>query len=109
MSGNETHPDVLVLDISMPDLDGIAVVKKIKPRYPDLRILILTVHEDEALLREAIRAALRATFSSGPRRPSWSRPSGSSCGATYTWTRQCCGPCSWKRKASGLSSSPLNP
>jgi len=56
MSGNETHPDVLVLDISLPDLDGIAVVKKIKPRYPDLRILILTVHEDEALLREAIRA-----------------------------------------------------
>jgi len=52
----KTHPDVLVLDISMPDLDGIAVVKKVKPRYPDLRILILTVHEDEALLREAIRA-----------------------------------------------------
>ncbi len=50
------RPDVLVLDISMPDLDGIRVVRAIKPQYPDLRILILTVHEDEALLREAIRA-----------------------------------------------------
>lgn len=52
----KTRPDILLLDISMPDLDGIAVTKRLKPQYPDLRILILTVHEDEALLREAIRA-----------------------------------------------------
>ncbi|OGO66880.1 MAG: hypothetical protein A2Z49_08460 [Chloroflexi bacterium RBG_19FT_COMBO_56_12] len=52
----KTHPDILVLDLSMPDLDGIAVTKQIKPQYPDLRILFLTVHEDEALLREAIKA-----------------------------------------------------
>ncbi|MCX7856041.1 MAG: response regulator transcription factor [Anaerolineae bacterium] len=52
----KSRPDILLLDISMPDLDGIAVTKKLKPQYPDLRILILTVHEDEALLREAIRA-----------------------------------------------------
>ncbi len=52
----KTCPDVLLLDISMPDLDGIAVTRRLKPRYPGLHILILTVHEDEALLREAIRA-----------------------------------------------------
>lgn len=52
----KTHPDILLLDISMPDLDGIAVTKRLKPQHPNLRILILTVHEDEALLREAIRA-----------------------------------------------------
>jgi two-component system, NarL family, response regulator NreC len=50
------QPDVLVLDLSMPDLDGIAVTKKIKSQFPDLYILILTVHEDEALLREALKA-----------------------------------------------------
>ena len=49
-------PDVLVLDLSMPDLDGIAVTKKLKPQFPDLRILILTLHEDEALLRAALKA-----------------------------------------------------
>jgi two-component system response regulator NreC len=49
-------PDILLLDLSMPDLDGIAVTKKIRPRFPDLRILILTIHEDQAMLREAIRA-----------------------------------------------------
>lgn len=52
----KTRPDVLILDLSMPDLDGIAVTRQLKPEYPDLRILILTVHEDEAMLREAIRA-----------------------------------------------------
>jgi two-component system, NarL family, response regulator NreC len=52
----KTHPDVLVLDVSMPDLDGISVTKKIKSEFPGLRILILTLHEDKALLEEAIRA-----------------------------------------------------
>jgi len=52
----ETRPDILLLDISMPDLDGISVIKQIKPRFSDLHILILTIHEDQALLREAIQA-----------------------------------------------------
>lgn len=52
----KTHPDVLVLDVSMPDLDGIAVTKNIKPHFPDLHILILTLHEDEALLKAALKA-----------------------------------------------------
>jgi two-component system response regulator NreC len=50
------HPDILVLDLSMPDLDGIQVTRQIKSAALDVRVLILTVHEDEALLREAIGA-----------------------------------------------------
>ncbi len=52
----KSQPNVLVLDLSMPDLDGIAVTKKIAPQFPDLRILILTLHEDEALLRAALKS-----------------------------------------------------
>ncbi len=52
----KSQPNVLVLDLSMPDLDGIAVTKRIAPQFPDLRILILTLHEDEALLRAALKA-----------------------------------------------------
>jgi len=52
----KTRPDVLMLDLSMPDLDGISVTRMIKPQFPDLKILILTLHEDEALLKEAIKA-----------------------------------------------------
>jgi DNA-binding NarL/FixJ family response regulator len=50
------HPDILILDMSMPDLDGIQVTRRIQTTAPEVRILILTIHEDEALLREAIRA-----------------------------------------------------
>ncbi len=50
------QPDILVLDISMPDLDGISVVKKLIPQFPALKILILTLHDDKALLREAIKS-----------------------------------------------------
>jgi DNA-binding NarL/FixJ family response regulator len=52
----DSQPDILVLDLSMPDLDGIAVTKKLKPAHPDLKILILTIHEDDALLREVIKS-----------------------------------------------------
>jgi two-component system, NarL family, response regulator NreC len=52
----KSNPDVLILDLSMPDLDGISVTRRIKPQFPNLKILILTLHEDEALLKEAIKA-----------------------------------------------------
>jgi two-component system response regulator NreC len=52
----KNQPDVLVLDISMPDLDGISVTRRLKQNYPNLQILILTLHEDEAMLKEAIKA-----------------------------------------------------
>lgn len=50
------RPDILVLDLSMPDLDGIQVTRQIRSSQPDARVLILTVHEDETLAREALRA-----------------------------------------------------
>lgn len=52
---HQYSPDVLVLDISMPDKDGIEVIRTLKEEGSKCAILILTVHEDDALLREAIR------------------------------------------------------
>lgn len=49
------EPDVLLLDITMPDLDGIEVARHLADQAPGVRILFLTLHEDPALLREAIR------------------------------------------------------
>jgi DNA-binding NarL/FixJ family response regulator len=40
----------------MPDLDGIAVAKKLKSQDNEIRILFLTIHEDKALLREALKS-----------------------------------------------------
>jgi DNA-binding NarL/FixJ family response regulator len=55
---NELRPDVVLTDISMPGPvgGGIAVTRHLKETWPAMRVLILTVHEDESLLREAIRA-----------------------------------------------------
>ncbi|MFQ5340878.1 MAG: response regulator [Anaerolineae bacterium] len=50
------NPDVVLLDISMPGPGGIEVTRQVKQALPDTRVLILTVHEDESLLREAIQA-----------------------------------------------------
>lgn len=53
---DKSKPDILVLDISMPDIDGIAVAKMLKSMNKDVRILFLTIHEDKALLREAFKS-----------------------------------------------------
>ena len=55
---NELQPDILLTDLSMPGPvgGGIAVARRLKETSPAIRVLILTVHEDESLLREAIRA-----------------------------------------------------
>jgi len=52
----KNQPDILILDLSMPDLDGIEVTRRIKTQFPNLRVLILTIHEDEALLRAALKS-----------------------------------------------------
>lgn len=49
-------PDVLVLDISLPDLSGIDVTRQIRERLPDLPIVILTVHSSKEHIREAMLA-----------------------------------------------------
>jgi two-component system response regulator NreC len=68
-SGRETigrvladRPDVLILDLSMPDVDGIAVIESVKPRLPQMKILILTVHEDQGLLKRAAESELVAAI-----------------------------------------------
>ncbi|AVT75527.1 DNA-binding response regulator [Rhodopseudomonas palustris] len=50
----ELKPDVAVLDLSMPGLNGIEVARKFLAACPDCRVLVLTVHEDGAYLRQLL-------------------------------------------------------
>jgi two-component system, NarL family, response regulator NreC len=55
----ELSPDVIVMDVSMPLLDGIAAAEIIKREHPDVHILLLTLHNSQELLRRAFRAGVR--------------------------------------------------
>ncbi len=52
-------PDVAVIDISMPEIDGLEVLQQLKPEYPELPILILTMHEEQQYVVRAIEAGAR--------------------------------------------------
>jgi len=53
---NSTAPDLLLLDLNMPRMDGISVIKEIKKLSPNIKILTLTMHKDEEYILEAFRS-----------------------------------------------------
>ena len=54
----EVKPDVVVMDISMPGMNGLAATRALKKAQPDARIVTLTRHADEAYLQELLRAGV---------------------------------------------------
>ena len=51
----EKEPDVVLLDLKMPVMNGIHATKAIKEKYPDTKVLILTTYDEDAWLFDAIR------------------------------------------------------
>lgn len=51
----QLEPDVVVMDISMPELNGLKATEKLKGLYPDLKILTLTRHTDDAYLQQLLK------------------------------------------------------
>jgi two-component system response regulator NreC len=47
-------PDLLLLDITMPKSDGLQVLQQVRRLYPSVRVLVLTMHEEEGYLRRAL-------------------------------------------------------
>lgn len=54
-----TAPDVAVLDIAMPNLNGVDAAQRIHEMHPDTAIVILSMHSDEAYVLRALRAGAR--------------------------------------------------
>jgi len=52
----ELHPDVLLLDLSMPGLHGLEALRQIHRRVPKTRVLILSMHKNDAYVRQALQA-----------------------------------------------------
>ncbi|MET0912642.1 MAG: response regulator transcription factor, partial [Acidimicrobiales bacterium] len=49
-------PDVILMDVTMPELDGVGATREIRAALPSVRVVMLTMHADEDVLASAIRA-----------------------------------------------------
>jgi len=52
----ELKPDVAVIDISMPELDGVEAVRQVRAAVPDTKILVLTMHESDQMVQRSLEA-----------------------------------------------------
>jgi len=56
---DELRPEVIIMDVSMPGLNGIEATRVIRKTQPDVKIVLLTLHESADLVRMAFRAGAR--------------------------------------------------
>jgi two-component system response regulator NreC len=56
---DELKPEVIIMDISMPGLNGIEATRAIRKTQPAMKIVLLTLHDSSELLRIAFRAGAR--------------------------------------------------
>jgi DNA-binding NarL/FixJ family response regulator len=55
----DVGPDVVLMDLSMPVLDGVEATRQIRAALPETEIVVLTTHADEASILDALRAGAR--------------------------------------------------
>ena len=55
----DVRPDIAIVDISMPGISGIVLARRLAEEAPDIKIMVLTLHEDRAYLRQALDAGAR--------------------------------------------------
>ena len=56
VKAEELHPDVVVMDIAMPGLNGLEATRQIKKRFSDMKIIILTMHTNEEYVLQTLKA-----------------------------------------------------
>lgn len=56
----ELRPDIVVLDMSMPEMNGLEAGRRIKRALPKTEVLILTAHESDELIREVFESGIKA-------------------------------------------------
>jgi len=58
----ELHPDVVLMDINLPSINGLQATRRLKSRAPDISVIMLTAYDDEEQVYHAIRAGASAYY-----------------------------------------------
>jgi DNA-binding NarL/FixJ family response regulator len=62
---NELKPDIVLMDVEMPQLDGLSATQRIKQQHPDVGVVILTILSDTAVREQAAKVGANAFITKG--------------------------------------------
>lgn len=55
----ECEPDIILMDINMPEMDGVDATRLVKEQYPDVKVIMLTMHDEIRLIKDVLEIGAR--------------------------------------------------